>query len=217
MTAVKYRTWSGRAPCLALRRWVGRLDRLVAVALFALALGASPAVAHDAFGDLGPFYASLLHPLVDPLQAALLVGTAAFLATRPLALTRRALPIFVGTAALAAGALAAGVSVGSTPILFASAAMLVGLAALLPAASMPHPAALALVAATGTLSGLAPGPLGEGSAVQLFLGTALGIAALATLAWFALEMGARRLTTLVPMVAGSWVAAAGILIVAFST
>ena len=40
----------------------------------------APALAHDAFGDLGPFYASLLHPLADPLQAALVIGTAAFLA-----------------------------------------------------------------------------------------------------------------------------------------
>jgi hydrogenase/urease accessory protein HupE len=36
----------------------------------------SPALAHDAFGDLGPFYASFLHPLADPLQAVLLIGTA---------------------------------------------------------------------------------------------------------------------------------------------
>ena len=49
-----------------------------------LSLAAGPARAHDAFGDLGPFYASLLHPLADPMQAALVIGTAAFLAGRAL-------------------------------------------------------------------------------------------------------------------------------------
>jgi len=53
-------------------------------------------------------------------------------------------------------------------------------------------------------------------AIVDLLGGVLGIAAPTTLAWFALEAGTRRITKLVPMVGGSWVAAAGILIVAFS-
>ena len=82
--------------------WHVALTRQVAIALGAFCLGATPGLAHDAFGDLGPFYASLLHPLADPLQAALIVGTAAFLAGRPLGLTRLAWPVFVGAASLAA-------------------------------------------------------------------------------------------------------------------
>jgi hydrogenase/urease accessory protein HupE len=74
--------------------------RAVAAASLVACLVPAPALAHDAFGDLGPFYASFLHPLADPLQAALLVGTAAFLAGRPLSVTRAALPVFTGVAAL---------------------------------------------------------------------------------------------------------------------
>jgi hypothetical protein len=175
-----------------------------------------PALAHDAFGDLGPFYASLLHPLADPLQAALLIGTAAFLARQPLSVTRRALPVFAGCAALAAGALAAGAPLALSSILLALAVLIAGLAALLPQAWVPGPATLALTAATGALTGLAPGPP-ESGALQPLLGTVGGIAALALLCWFALETAGRCLTPLVPWVAGSWVAAVGILVAAVSS
>lgn len=175
-----------------------------------------PALAHDAFGDLGPFYGSLLHPLADPLQAALLVGTAAFLARQPLSLTRRALPVFVGCAALVACALTLGASLGVAPMALAFAALVAGLAALLPGAWIPRPAVLGLVAVTGALTGLAPGPPGN-TGLQPFLGTLAGIAAFATLSWFTLETAARRLTPLVPQVAGSWVAAVGILVAALSS
>jgi hypothetical protein len=173
--------------------------------------------AHDAFGDLGPFYANLLHPLADPLQAALLVGTAAFLASRPLSVTRLLLPVFAGAATLGALALAAGVPMTVLPVIAALAALLVGLSATVPDHWMPRPMALCLVAATGALTGLAPGALDEGAVLQPFLGTALGIAVFTMLTWFALETAGRRFTPLVPQVAGSWVAAVGILVVAFST
>lgn len=189
--------------------------RAVAAASLVACLVPAPALAHDAFGDLGPFYASFLHPLADPLQAALLVGTAAFLAGRPLSVTRAALPVFTGVAALTAIALAAGVAGALPPILVALAALFAGLAATLPERWTPRAAALALVAGTGALTGLAPGPP-EGPAFQPLFGTALGIAALATLAWFALETAGRRLTPLVPKIAGSWVAAIGILVAAFA-
>ena len=47
------------------------MSRLSLVLLVAVAAG-SPhvALAHDAFGDLGPFYGALLHPLADPAQKA---------------------------------------------------------------------------------------------------------------------------------------------------
>lgn len=174
-----------------------------------------PAMAHDAFGDLGPFYGSLLHPLADPLQAALLVGTAAFLARQPLALTRGALPVFVGCATLLACALALGASLTVAPMALAFAALLAGLAALLPGTWTPRPIVLGLVVVTGALTGLAPGSP-DSTGLQPLLGTLAGIAAFATLSWFTLETAARRLTPLVPQVAGSWVAAVGILVAALS-
>ncbi len=181
----------------------------------ALCLLAAPVQAHDAFGDLGPFYASILHPLVDPLQAALLVGTAAFLAGRSLALTGMALPVFIGVAAFAALFTALGGMAVAPPLLVAFVAVLAGLAAILPEAWTPRVPSLILVAVTGALTGLAPGPA-EGAALQPFLGTAVGIASLVTLCWFALEAAGQRFTPLVPRVAGSWVAAIGILTAAFA-
>jgi len=188
-----------------------------AVASVALAVCLLPTSlhAHDAFGDLGPFYANLLHPLADPLQAALLVGTAAFLATRPLPVIRLLLPVFSGAATLGALASAAGLPLTVLPVIAALAALLVGLAAVLPDSWMPRPMAFGLVAATGVLSGLAPGTTAESAVIQAFLGTAIGIAVLATLTWFGLETAGRRFTPLVPQVAGSWVAAIGILNMAF--
>ena len=60
----------------------------------ALAIGAllapGPAAAHDAFGDLGPFYVNLLHPLADPAQGLLIAAVAVLLARQPLATVRPA-------------------------------------------------------------------------------------------------------------------------------
>jgi len=200
---------------IALRPQIGAGGAVVAAALVGCLLPTS-LHAHDAFGDLGPFYANLLHPLADPLQAALLVGTSAFLATLPLELTRQLLPVFAGSATLGALALASGVPIAPLPVFAALAVFVIGVATVLPVTWTPRPAMLTLVAATGVLTGMAPGAPAGGTFLQPFLGTGLGIAALATLAWLGLETAGRRFTPLVPKIAGSWVAAVGILIVAFS-
>ncbi|WP_170424959.1 hypothetical protein [Ruegeria arenilitoris] len=174
------------------------------------------AFAHDAFGDLGPFYGSMLHPLADPLQAAILIGTAAFLAGRSLTVVRSALPVFLLATTLANVALSAGQLVSPPTWLAGLAAVLAGLAATLPERLSPRPAVYALVAVTGALTGLASGASDTGPAIQPLLGSIFGISILAMLAWFAMEAASRRLTRLVPKVVGSWVAAVGILVVAFS-
>lgn len=185
------------------------------IALAVLAgLAPAPALAHDAFGDLGPFYASLLHPLADPPQAALVLGTAAFLAGRPLTAVRPALPLFAAAAALSALALAMRPDLAPAPLWAAVAALGAGLAATLPARWTPGWAGLALVTATGALTGLAPDAPAGHAPEQALLGTVFGIAMLGTLLWFGLETAGRRLTPLVPRVAGSWVAAVGILVAA---
>ena len=192
--------------------------RLVTMIVHAAILFLTPtkAVAHDAFGDLGPFYGNLLHPLADPLQAAVLVGTAAFLAGRSISAVRKAIPIFIVVASCASVAAFSGL-INTPPTIFAGmAALLIGLAATLPQKLVPQPVVYVLVGVTGAITGLAPGAPISGLTLQPLLGSVFGIAGLLALWWFTLDIAARQLTHLVPKVVGSWVAAMGILIVAFS-
>lgn len=190
------------------------MRRLSLALLLTVAPGA--ALAHDAFGDLGPFYASLLHPLADPMQAALVIGTAAFLAGRSLGTVRVALPVFAAAAALSHLVLSWYLGVMPASLLAAAAAVAVGGAATLPDRWTRLPSGLLLVAATGAITGLAPDrPPAEG-ALQPILGTVLGTGLLATLAWAGLDAVARRVSPLAPAVAGSWVAAVGLLTGAFA-
>lgn len=172
--------------------------------------------AHDAFGDLGPFYASLLHPLADPLQASLLLGIAAFIAQQKLSFSRVAMPLFVSAASLAALTLISASPLVAPPLAVSLIVLVTGGAAMLPEAVKPRFVAFALVVVAGFVTGLAPGSLAETSVLQALLGTVCGIAALVLMAWYALETMARRLSSLAPKIAGSWVAAIGILVAAFS-
>lgn len=181
-----------------------------------LALAPGPAFAHDAFGDLGPFYANLLHPLADPMQAALIIGTAAFFAGRSLDTVRLALPVFVVAAALSHLLLRWSFGMVPPPLLPALAAVVVGVAATLPDRRAWIAAGLGLIAAVGALVGLAPDRPAADGAMQPILGTIIGIAVLVTLAWAALDVVTRRISRLTPAVAGSWVAAVGLLAGAFA-
>ena len=185
------------------------------IALVAAALPV-PGAAHDAFGDLGPFYASFLHPLADPLQAALVVGTAAFLAGRPVETVRVALPVFLVATLLAQ--LLAGVreDIAAAPLLVAFGLVAIGAVALLPKHWSPLWMVIAVVAITGVFVGLAPGPLPPEGALQPLAGGALGIAVSTTLAWAAIDTLSRRVSQVAPALAGSWVAAVGLLAGAFA-
>jgi hypothetical protein len=177
------------------------------------AIAPAPALAHDAFGDLGPFYASLLHPLADPLQGALIVGAAAVLATRSVQQARIGLPLFLAAAAAAQLVLGATPGLAPSRLMAAVAAVVVGIAAAVPARWTRRGAVLPLLAASGVLAGLAPGaPPGIPEAA----GALLGLAILATLTWAGLEALARRISFAAPAVAGSWVAAVGLLAAAFA-
>jgi hydrogenase/urease accessory protein HupE len=182
----------------------------------AVAAVPSPALAHDAFGDLGPFYAGLLHPLADPLQAALVAGMAAFLASRPLGTAQVALPVFVVAAALGFGLLGWWLGVVPSPLLPAAGAIVVGLAAMMPARWTPLWMALPLAACIGTLAGLSPDRPPETGAWQPLTGGLLGIGIFTALGWAGLDALARRLSPIAPAVAGSWVAAIGMLAGAFA-
>jgi hypothetical protein len=179
----------------------------------AAAIAPRPALAHDAFADLGPFYASLLHPLADPLQGALVVGTAAVLASRPVERARIGLPLFLAAAAAALLVLAAMPDLTAPPLLPAAAGVVVGMAAAVPAQRIRRGVVPPLLVASGFLAGLAPGVPG---AVAEGGGTLLGLAILATLSWAVLDTLGRRVSSVAPAIAGSWVAAVGLLAAAFT-
>ena len=186
--------------------------RLVLAAALALAPGA--ASAHAAFGDLGPFYASLLHPLADPGQGLLVAATAVLLARQPLAALR------AGYAALAAGGLT-GILLRSVLHLpapgehaAAAAAAVFGAAALfrLPLAPV---AAATLAALAGAAAGLAIDlPPGLHAGVLALLGGAIGIALAGLMVWGLVDALQRRLGMVAGAVAGSWIAAIGIMVAA---
>jgi hypothetical protein len=180
-----------------------------------MAIAPAPALAHDAFGDLGPFYASMLHPVADLVQAVLIIGTGAILARRPLEWVRIALPVFILAAALAYIFLGWLFGLAASAFLSVGFVLVAGCAALLPASYVPNWAGVALVAAIGGLVGLAPDrPPASGEALQPVLGTLLGISVAIVLAWAALDVASRRLSWIVPAVAGSWVTAIGMLAIA---
>lgn len=176
----------------------------------------SPLLAHDAFGDLGPFYSSFLHPLADPLQAALIVGTAAFLAGRPLTTTQWGLPAFVCAATISVLAAATGTLDAVSTVMVALVTVLVGLASVTPMTWTAKSTSIAIVAITGSILGATPESAASDPVVQTLLGTLTGITVFAVVAWLALDAAGRRLTPLILQIAGSWIAAIGILVGAFS-
>jgi len=172
----------------------------------------APAVAHDAFGDLGPFYQGLLHPLADPAQGLLLVAAAVLLARQPLAAVR---PAYAALAAAGLMTLAVGTLISlPAPGLRTQAlvALAVALAALVP--FRPGPVAIAAVAAV--LGGFAALPLDAGNGVRAvvlgLLGGASGIALATLLFWGAANWADRRISPFASAVAASWVGAIGLMV-----
>lgn len=189
------------------------MRRLVALAL-ALAPGA--AAAHDAFGDMGPFYASLLHPLADPAQGVALAGAAAMLARQPLDVVRPAFAVLALGGAAAAVVATAGAAPGLPPQALAALAAVLGLAALAGSAA-PFALALVLAGATGAVAGLALSAIGGGrDAALAMLGGAAGVALTTLFMWGAVDLAVRRLGPVAGMVAGSWAAAVGLMTAALS-
>jgi hypothetical protein len=180
----------------------------------ALVAAASPAAAHDAFGDLGPFYQAALHPFADPAQGLVLVATALLLARQPRASVRPAYAALV---------LAAGVTLALGSLLH------------LPAPGLRTMAVAALALALATLFAPRPGPTGTtlaavftGAALALplapeigtvvpraallgLIGGALGIAVVTLWTWGAAEWADRRISPLATSVAAAWVGAVALM------
>lgn len=170
--------------------------------------------AHDAFGDLGPFYQGLLHPLADPAQGLILAAVAVLLARQPLDSARTAFAVLAG-AALVAAVLhpilpvpALSVQLAGTMALVTGVAALTGLT--LPA--VPLAAIGAAVALFAALSGDVPEASRE--AALTAGGTALGIALFVLLLWGAVDLLQARLGRIAGAVAGSWIAAVGLMAMA---
>ncbi len=182
--------------------------KLGGLALIAV-LAPGPALAHEAFGDLGPFYQGLLHPLADPLQVAMIIGTAAFLARRPEGEVGVWLPFVVVCVAASHVILAWLFGLEVPPFVAAAGALAVGVATLFQSRRVPGWIWFPLLLAVGALIGVAPGTPPPESAVLSATATVVGVGVLLLLAWLAFDTLARWLHWAIPVAAGSWVAAAG--------
>jgi urease accessory protein len=177
----------------------------------AAALLPGAASAHDAFGDLGPFYASLLHPLADPAQGLLIAAVAVLLARQPLATVRPAYAALAlcGALAMALPLVAAPAPPGPRATGLAVAAL--GLAAVL-GLRLPAAVAAGLAAAVALAAGLAVDlPPGGRAAGLAAAGGAAGIALGALLVWGGVDYASRRLGRVAGQVAGAWIAAIGVM------
>lgn len=183
--------------------------------LLLLAALPSPAAAHDAFGDLGPFYQAMLHPLADPAQGLLLAATAVFLARLPLSTVRRAFAVLA-----AAGGITLVVALLVTlpePSLRAMslAALVMAAIALLPwrpgqLASSFFAATLGVVAAL-PVAALPVAVGGGGSDLLVLFGGAAGIALATLFLWALAETADRRLSPLSSSVGAAWIGAIAIM------
>lgn len=194
-----------------MRRGAGRFLGLGALLL------PGPAAAHDAFGDLGPFYANLLHPLADPAQGLLIAAVAILLARQPLASVR---PAYAALALAGAGTVLLGAFVVLDPPSLRATGLLaaaLGAAALLGASLRPLQATLVaagIAISAGLAVDLPPEPRAAGLAA---FGAMLGIALAALLVWGLIDEARRRVGPVAGAVAGSWVAAVGIMAAALPT
>jgi hypothetical protein len=188
--------------------------------LAALSVGLVPeaARAHDAFGDLGPFFGALLHPLADPGQGLILGALAVLLARQPLVSVRLAYVALL-VACLCVTALHAvwPMAAPSTRIVGALATG-VGLLAVW-GGRVPRPMLAGLAVGAGVLAGLASdGATGDTRTDLLAaLGGMAGTALVVLLLWAALDVLQDRLGRVAGAVAASWVAAVGLMMAALPT
>ncbi|MCX7301522.1 MAG: hypothetical protein NTX73_14330 [Rhodobacterales bacterium] len=168
----------------------------------------APASAHSAFGDLGPFYQGLLHPVADPAQGLLVAAGAIALARQPISVVRKAYPTFVLAAFLT-------LLIGTWLVmpqpgvaLIALSSLVISLGALIPLRT-PVMIVYGVAIAQGVLTAL---PLlgseraGRDLGLMLFGGT-LGIAIFTLVVWSAAEWADRRIFHVASAVLAAWIAA----------
>lgn len=180
------------------------------------AISPERALGHDAFGDLGPFYGALLHPLADPVQGLILAGIAVLLARQPIASVRGAwisLAV-VGTLIVGLGALVP--LAGPGPVVISLSAAGLGVLAL-TGLDLGRWPSIAFSVGAAILAGLAVDlPDGPRAASLAAFGGAVGIALVALLVWGFVDSLQNRFGRVAGAIAGSWIAAIGTMATAFS-
>jgi hypothetical protein len=186
-------------------------------AVLAILLLPSPAAAHDAFGDLGPFYANLLHPLADPRQGLLIAAVAVLLSRHPLSTVR---PAYAALALAGTGAALLGAFVSLDPPglrMTGLIAAALGLLALFGMSLRPMLAILVAAAIAAVAGAAIDLPAELRTAGLAALGASLGIALAALLVWGLVDEAIRRFGPVAGAVAGSWIAAVGVMAAALPT
>lgn len=175
------------------------------------ALFPGTAAAHDAFGELGSFYAALLHPLADPAQGLVLAAAAVFLARQPLASVRPAFAALAlaGTLAIPLGMLGIFSQPGLAITALAAAAL--GVVALTGASLGRWPTITIAVCAALTAGLAIDLPPGVGAGSLAAIGGALGIALGTLLVWGLVDLLQSRIGRVAGAVASSWIAAVAVM------
>lgn len=152
-----------------------------------------PVAAHDAFGDLGPFYAHLLHPLAAPLQGLLIICAMALLVSAGARTARTGLPAFLAGAILGACALSLAHAPPQPTAHLAIASAALGVAAL-ARCSLSIQSVVTCTFLTGLLVGAAADPpAADGDLARPLAGTLAGILLMSLLAWSAIDALRSRL------------------------
>ncbi|MFV0291743.1 MAG: hypothetical protein ACK5II_00340 [Paracoccus sp. (in: a-proteobacteria)] len=169
------------------------------------------ATAHDAFGDLGPFYQGLLHPLADPAQGILLAAMAILLARQPVIAARIGV-VLAGPVALVAVLIMNATGIASPGLRLTGLAIaLIGVLAVV-GLWMPLVLTQTCVIVAAVLAGAMTDPTeGMRGTLLLAAGTGAG-AALTMLFLWAVTDQVHALWGRIPSaVAGSWFSAIGIM------
>ncbi|MFV0475297.1 MAG: HupE/UreJ family protein [Pikeienuella sp.] len=188
------------------------LRRLAGFLAVWLTPGRAPA--HDAFGDLGPFYGGLLHPMVDPVQGLLLFGAALLLARQPAARVRTVYIVMILAGILA---VAAHQALPAPELGMRTAGVLMALlgALALSGLSLPILATAALAGGVAIIAGFrGDAPADPRTALLNAAGLSLGLGLFVLFVWCGFDMLQARLGRIAGAVAGSWVTAVGIMVAA---
>ena len=188
------------------------------IVIVATALAATPADAHSALPGIEGFYAGLLHPVLVPAHLMLLLALGLWLGARH---RRAGVPVWALAAMLAfgLGLSGAGLSSSLTSVGVLAAATVVGGAVAL-AVAPPGLVTTTLAAISGFLVGIdtdvgAASPSGWAGLAPAALGGAFIGAMLIALNAMALASVADRPPfTIAVRVAGSWIAAAAVMVLA---
>ena len=193
------------------------LRRLLPVALLLLALPATVS-AHTAIAGAGDFFGGVLHPFMTPTHLLVLLGLGLLAGQRAPLNLKASLAVFIPVSALGLLLTTAGLIKTVYPPVLIGIALVAGVLVAL-AKPLPAMAGGAVFAVAATALGL-DSAVESGTAAVIFktlLGTWVGlIVAVADLAYYLSFCTKQKWQQVGIRVAGSWVAAASFMILAFA-